>query len=59
MSKWAYDFSDAVADGLEARMGQAQSVGELRRLQAIYFRARYKESAEQISKRTGLASYFP
>jgi transposase len=55
MSKWAYDFSDAVADGLEPRMAKAQSVGELRRLQAIYFRARYKESAEQIAKRTGLA----
>lgn len=55
MSKWAYDFSDAVADILEPRMVAAQSVGELRRLQAVYFRARYKESAEQIAKRTGLA----
>jgi len=55
MSKWAYDFSDAVADGLEPRMAVAKTVGALRRIQAIYFRARYKDTAEQVAFRTGLS----
>ena len=55
MSKWSYDFSEAVADRLEARMAAAETVGALRRIQAIYFRARYKDTAEQVAFRTGLS----
>ena len=55
MSKWAYDFSDAEADRLEPRLAEAKSVGELRRIQAIYFRTRYKDTADQVAARTGLS----
>ena len=55
MSKWAYDFSDGVADRLESRLSEAKAIGELRRIQAIYFRARYKDTAEQVAIRTGLS----
>lgn len=55
MSRWAYDFSDAVADRLESRMREAKTAADLRRLQAIYFRARYNDSAARVAERTGLS----
>lgn len=52
--KHLYNFSAAVALRMEALMREAKSAIELRRIQAIYFRARYGEMAEEISGRTGL-----
>jgi transposase len=49
-----YDFSDAVADRLEPFLKEARSCAELRRIQAIYFRARYKDNAAKVAERTGL-----
>jgi len=54
MSKWAHDFSPSVALRLEPLMLQAKSKEELRRIQAIYFRARFGDTALQVSQRTGL-----
>ena len=54
MNKWAYDFSVGVADRLEPLMHQVKNKEELRRMQAIYFRARFGDSAKQVSQRTGL-----
>lgn len=55
MIKWAYDFSAAVADRLELRLKEAKTAADVRRLQAIYFRARYGDSAMQVAARTGLS----
>jgi len=55
MSKWTYDFSEGVAARLEKRLEEAKTAGELRRIQAIYFRARYKDTAAQVAVRTGLS----
>jgi transposase len=55
MSKWDHDFSEAVGARLEPMMAAAKTVGALRRIQAIYFRARYKDTAEQVASRTGLS----
>jgi len=54
MSKHKYDFSHEVALRMAALMPEAKSAMELRRIQAIYFRARYDEMAEEIAGRTGL-----
>jgi transposase len=54
MSKWAHDFSGNVAAQLEPLMHQAKNKEELRRIQAIYFRARFGDNAKQVSQRTGL-----
>jgi transposase len=54
MSKWSYDFSNSVADLLETMLAKAAGKAELRRIQAIYFRARFGDSAQEIAKRTGL-----
>lgn len=54
MSKWAYDFSPSVALRLEPLMLRAKDKESLRRIQAIYFRARFGDTALQVSQRTGL-----
>lgn len=54
MSKWLYDFSDEVAQRLESLMTAATGKEEMRRIQAIYFRARFGDGAEMVAKRTGL-----
>ncbi len=54
MSKWAYDFSASVAARLEPLMMEAKRKEDLRRIQAIYFRARFGDTALQVSLRTGL-----
>ena len=55
MSKWVYDFSQSVADRLEPFLKEASSKEALRRIQAVYFRARYGDSAREVAQRTGLA----
>lgn len=55
MSKWSHDFSDAVADRLEIYLQDAKTTNDLRRIQAIYFRGRYKDSASEVARRTGLS----
>lgn len=54
MSKWSYDFSPEVAQRLEPLLAEASGKEALRRIQAIYFRARFSDSAEMVAKRTGL-----
>jgi len=54
MGKWAYDFSAEVAERLEPLLEAASSREELRRIQAIYFRARFDDNAEMVAMRTGL-----
>jgi transposase len=54
MGKWAHDFSASVAERLEPLMLRAKDKESLRRIQAIYFRARFGDSALQVSQRTGL-----
>lgn len=54
MNKWLYDFSDSVADLLEPMLAKASGKAELRRLQAIYFRARFGDDAQEVARRTGL-----
>jgi transposase len=54
MGKWAYDFSASVAERLEPLMLRAKDKESLRRIQAIYFRARFGDTALQVSQRTGL-----
>jgi transposase len=55
MSKWLYDFSETVATRMESLMAKATSMGELRRIQVIFFRARYGDTAQLVAHRTGLA----
>ena len=55
MMEWRHDFSEGVANGLEPLMSRASSKEELRRIQAIYFRARFKDTAEMVALRTGLS----
>jgi transposase len=54
MGKWLHDFSVSVADQLEPMLVRASGKGELRRIQAIYFRARFGDNAQSVAKRTGL-----
>jgi transposase len=54
MREHLYDFSPEVALRMETLMPVAKSAMALRRIQAIYFRARYGEMAEAISERIGL-----
>lgn len=54
MSKWSHDFSEDVAQRLEPMLALASGKEALRRIQAIYFRARFGDSAEMVAKRTGL-----
>ena len=54
MVKWAYDFSNSVASRMEVLLRDASGLSELRRIQAIYFRARYGDSAVRVAERTGL-----
>jgi transposase len=54
MGKWAHDFSASVAQRLEPLMLRAKDKESLRRIQAIYFRARFGDTALQVSQRTGL-----
>lgn len=55
MSKWLYDFSNSVANILELRLKEAKTAADVRRIQAIYFRAKYNDSAAQVAERTGLS----
>ena len=54
MSKWAHDFSANVAERLEPMMLRAKDKESLRRIQAVYFRARFGDTALQVSQRTGM-----
>jgi transposase len=54
MSLRLYDFSDSVALRMESLLISCDNFAEFRRIQAIYFRARYNESAKQISERIGI-----
>lgn len=54
MVSCAHDFSGSVAARLESFLIEACGKEELRRIQAIYFRAGFGDSAETVAKRTGL-----
>ena len=54
MSKWSHDFSEDVAQRLKPMLALATGKEALRRIQAIYFRARFGDSAEMVARRTGL-----
>jgi transposase len=50
-----YNFSEEVASRMEELLAKASNQQDYRRIQTIYFRARYGDSAEQIAARTGFA----
>ncbi len=54
MSKWLYDFSLDVATRMEVLMRSAVGLADLRRIQAVYFRAKYGDTAKEVADRTGL-----
>lgn len=54
MNKWRYNFSENVAKKMEGLLKEARTKEEMRRIQAIYFRARFKDDAQTIANRTGL-----
>lgn len=54
MSRWLHGFSEVEADRLEVLLTEASSKEALRRIQVIYFRARFKDTAAEVAERTGL-----
>ena len=53
--KGGYNFDKTVADELESLLKQNLRGDELRRVQVIYFRARYGYSQQEIAEHTGLS----
>lgn len=54
MRGWRYDFSESVGIRMEKLLSQATTKEDMRRIQVVYFRARFKDSAQTIADRTGL-----
>jgi transposase len=50
-----YDFSEEAAKSVFQLMHEAKDLDQYKRMQAIYFRACFKEKAHKISERTGLS----
>jgi len=50
-----YDFSKETGKAIRELMREAKNLEQYRRMQAVYFRACYKEKAPKIAERTGLA----
>ncbi len=52
MTEKPYNFSEEVVSRMEELLAKADNQQDYRRIQTIYFRARYGNSAEQIAART-------
>lgn len=55
MTQETYDFSAANGQAVYELMKKAEGLDQYKRMQAIYFRAYYKEKASKIAERTGLS----
>ncbi len=55
MSQRTYDFSEETAKAVFQLMHEAKDLDQYKRMQAVYFRAYFKEKAHKISERTGLS----
>lgn len=55
MKQLKYDFSEEMGEVVYKLMQEAKELDQYKRMQAVYFRACYKEKAPKIAERTGLA----
>lgn len=55
MPQVKYDFSEEVGQEVYKLMKETKELERYRRMQAVYFRACYKEKAPKIAERTGLS----
>jgi transposase len=55
MNQSRYNFSEEMGQVVYKLMQEANELDQYKRMQAVYFRASYKEKAPKIAERTGLA----
>lgn len=55
MTQMKYDFSEKNGQSVYKLMREAKGLEQYKRMQAVYYRACYKEKASKIAERTGLA----
>ena len=55
MPQTKYDFSEENGQAVYKLMKEAQGLEQYKRMQAVYYRACYREKASKISERTGLS----